>query len=172
MRSVVCALLGVFLITSMASADDVFKVEISNQHDLLTIQRSGVRPLARLHDGYLVLADQSSSERLTSGELTWSLVSVDVAVEQLAIDGRRDNVNADRYPILYADGNFRLLQVDFTNPANRADLSQAYPVNLSSVNWAIEKAPLPRSTTTMAEDLGTLIAKVDRDSLYSYVERL
>ncbi len=158
-----------------AAADDLYRVTIQSQSDASELKVTGVDPLVRLNGGYLVLANAEGVRALESSALERELVAEGVSRSQLAIDGRMDRDNVDRYNLLFEEDNLRLFLVDSQQDLKLADRPYLFPVTASKP--AIEyspPSPAPEPSTASAEmgDLATLIGLVSEDSLVSYTERL
>ncbi|MDF1545558.1 MAG: M28 family peptidase, partial [bacterium] len=137
------------------------------------LSSSGVEAVARLSDGFLVLADPAEIESLAESGLDPEFVAPDVSRQQLAVDNRLDRTNTSRYPLLFEQENFRLYNVDWNvigRSAQPHDLAQISSFEISFDYQ--EESPLNWSAINQQTDLTTLIELVNTDSLISYTERL
>jgi len=168
--------LAVLITASTGVAGDLYKVDVTGESDAELLDATGVEPIARLSDGYLVLADAESAARLEASLLKRTLLVAGVEKNDLALDNRLDDANLGRYPLLYEDGRFRLYQV---NPAQVPQAEQ--PSGLSAVHnenlRIIYRPPTPldvfeKAARALDVDLDSLIGLVEQDTLYSYVSTL
>lgn len=164
---------AIFCWATGVHADDLYRVDIHSGDDARRLSATGVTPLVRLPDGYLILADAESAARLAETGLVYTLVATDVAKSQLAIDGRLDRSHVDSYPLVFEEGNLRLFLVDFDELAALPDRPQLFP--LAADGPTIEYAqprPLDLAAATGMMDLESLMAQVSQDSLEMYVNIL
>lgn len=161
------------MVFGSAVGGDLYKVTVSQKSDFQTLSSLGIDPVVRLRDGFLVLTTEQSTVLLKNSGLEYQLVAANIDRSQLAVDGRLDRENADRYPLLYEEDNLRLYRVDAAVLAELPELAQLFPVaNRTAKIEYKEPSALPDIQTALTMDLETLIALIRQDSLESYTERL
>ncbi|MBI5266247.1 MAG: M28 family peptidase [candidate division Zixibacteria bacterium] len=170
-------ILAAATLTTTAFADDLYKVRISNADQARRLAATGVIPIVRLDDGYLVTATPANQSAIDESGLTFSLVSRNVDRSKLAVDNRLDRVNTSRFPLLWEQGNFRLYALDQAPALYRGTLPEvtalpADPVEISYPAPAIPPSELVERLSPDDVPLATLIGGVVQDSLFSYVNRL
>lgn len=165
-------LLGALLVMATTGwAGDLYKVELNSESDAERLAATGVEPIARLNDGFLVIADSDSEQELNASGLKVSLLATGVTKDDLALDNRKDTYNVARYPLLYEDGQFRLYRVRIASlleSGEQIGLSAIYNDHLQIsfrhplFDDAIKRAP------ALEIDLDSLIGLVQQDSLYAH----
>jgi hypothetical protein len=168
---------GTILLETAVKAGDLYKVDVGNATDARRLATTGVEPIARLTDGYLVLADQTTGAALASSGLTTTLVASNTAKNQMALDNRLDRANVTRHALLYEQGGFRLFRVDLAQAASlegNTDLRPIHNENLvidypkSSATTGAMLAQLPALDIT----LDSVMSLISQDSLTSYTYHL
>ncbi|MBD3333584.1 M28 family peptidase [candidate division GN15 bacterium] len=165
--------LAVLLLAGSALGADLFFVQVNNQQEARALDTEQIEPIARLSDGYLVLAEGIPAERLAQGLLKATLVVSGIDKEELALDGRMDRANVDRYQLLFERDDFRLFRIHPTDL-----IADDYPTGLVPIRneylritWDEPTQLRSREAADMV-DLDSLISLVNQDSLQSYTERL
>ncbi|UCC45607.1 MAG: M28 family peptidase [Candidatus Zixiibacteriota bacterium] len=169
--SITVLLLTCFLGT--AAGDDLYKVIVTTESDVSQLAEITCDPVVRLSDGYLVLTDDQSAEMLRASGLPHELVVASISRAELALDGRRDRVNVDRYQLLFEEADLRLFRVtEQDTEIDQSDI-QLFRVGDRSptLSWTGPPVPIDVGSYHML-DLESLIAQIERDSLESYTERL
>ncbi|UCC45521.1 MAG: M28 family peptidase [Candidatus Zixiibacteriota bacterium] len=174
MRQRFTTILAIILVGAVgASAGDLYKVTVGSQDDAYRLIEVGCDPLIRLNDGYLIMVDGTAYDRLESSGLPFTLIAADVKRENLALDGRRDRLNVDKYPLVFEQDDLRLLRVDRAQIESDERRFDLFPVGSRRPQISYSA---PRQVTqpdaAMMVDLDSLIANVSIDSLSSYVYRL
>ncbi len=164
--------LAVLIMASTGVAGDLYKVDVTNESDAEQLDATGVEPIARLTDGYLVLADGRAADLLQECGLSLTLLATGVEKNELALDNRLDDYNLERYPLLYEDGRFRLYRVDpaqLSALEGETGLSAIHNENLRIVYRAtVPFDEFTKGVRGLDVDLDSLIGLVVQDSLYSY----
>ena len=156
-------------------ADDLYKVTLHNNRDADILRSINADIVMPVSDGYLVLADADQSGMLLQSSLDIELLASGLRREQLAIDGRFDRKNADRFEVLYEEGRLRLLLAGPDRLALEDEPAQVFPVPFKHIKVKYREPsgrPLPELTSAALEDIQTLIDRVEQDSLEAYVLRL
>ena len=102
-RSLMIAVAAVTLYGS-ALADDLYKVSISSAEQARRLSATGVVPMVRLDDGYLITASAADRSAMDESGLAFTLISRDVDRSKLAIDNRLDRANVSRFPLIFEQG--------------------------------------------------------------------
>ncbi|MEW6412730.1 MAG: M28 family peptidase [Candidatus Zixiibacteriota bacterium] len=165
------------IVAISASADDLYKVTLHGRTDALALERLKVEPIMAVFGGYLVLADESLSKKLESSSLDFQLIKSSISCDQLAMDGRQDSKNTERFEVIYEEGRIRLLKVDFDQLMADRIRAEVFPIRQRPIK--IEYHPVlaqelsPIATTTLESgELEDLMALIEQDTLESYVGRL
>ncbi len=163
----------ILTLSSTALPDDLYKVAISSASQAYDLKNTGVEPLTRLSDGYLVLANENAAEKLKNTSLDFTLIASGVSKDQMAFDGLLNNDNARRYKVLFEQEGVRLLRVD--GIAKAAADGQYGLIEIQNQNLTIEYTPSSQTTSLtvqLPDNLQDVIDSVNSDSLYSYVAAL
>lgn len=168
--------MGLILLMSIAStavADDLYKVSINSAQDAQILTSTGVDGVLLLSDGYLVLADASSSARFLQSGLTISLVASDVDKSNLAIDKRMDRQNVDKYELLFEESGYRLFRVDILQLGQTREPLDLVPIHMESMRFLYRKPFALSDLEFSAEiDYDSIISLVRQDSITSYMNVL
>jgi len=112
----VLALFALLVMFGVSSAGDLYYVSVQSSDEALQLRQVGVDPVMRLKGGYLVLIDDSRAEILAEAALDARLVATDVERDQLAVDGRFDRQNVDKYNLIFEEDNLKLYKLDVGQP--------------------------------------------------------
>ncbi|MFH1892715.1 MAG: M28 family peptidase [Candidatus Zixiibacteriota bacterium] len=165
------ALLSVFV--GMSSAADLYKVIVASHSDAELLASIAVEPIVRTGDGYLVLAEADAVAEIQASGLVYRYVASAVTVDQLALDMRRDEGNVGKYPLVYQDGNLRILMANFGELSRSGEQLDLAPILNRQLRIEFKEPKFFDSRSlTMGADLDSLIGLVSTDSLISYTERL
>lgn len=176
MRQMV-VMVGLLLLAAAGSgvnAGDLYEVKVGSHEDAATLRQVGVEPVLRVSGGYLVLVEAERLDVLLGSGLEVQLIEAGVEREELAIDIRQDESNVGRYPLVYAEGGLRLYRVVPGLIFESPEPTGLAPV-LTGVMRIEYREPVEMPVVKDAQlmvDLDSLIAKVQQDSVQSYLERL
>jgi aminopeptidase YwaD len=176
LRSILVAAIILSLVGPVFAAD-LYKVTVKNADEARRLSASGVVPLVRLDDGYLVLASPVDQTSIAESGLEYTLISRDVDRTRLAIDNRLDRANVSRFPLLFEQRNFRLYNLDRPLAMYRGATPELIPLEAdpATISFPASQEPTDRLLARLSPadvPLETLIAGVLQDSLTSYVNRL
>ena len=168
---------GLLLLATGAVAGDLYKVEIAGAQEASALDKTGVEPIARLNDGYLVLADAESRIQLYASGLRHTVLAENIDRKELALDNRADDLSLDRYPLLYRDGGFRLFRVNLTDGSYPDVAYDLRPIRNESLKIdytesSVTAKSLMKNISALDVDLETLIAEVEEDSVTAWLEHL
>ncbi|MEW5924123.1 MAG: M28 family peptidase [Candidatus Zixiibacteriota bacterium] len=152
---------------------DLYKVMVESRIDAERLAQSGAEPVLKITGGYLVLVKSGGAEELAATGLKYSLIRTGVDRCRLAIDIRRDNINIEKYPLIFEENGVRILEVDpedFYQPGEPPGLSPLLTENINIIYE--EPTALKRMIPAEAADLDSLIALIRADSLQAYVQAL
>jgi len=155
-----------------AAADDLYKVTLHSSTDAEILKAIDADIILRVQTRYVILADEAASNALQQSGLDTELLASDVRRDQLAIDGRHDRKNAERFEVLYEEGNYRLLLAGLDRLTMEGRPVEAYPVpdRYVKVEYNPPVAdPLPEVSTATLDEIDDLVAEISQDSLESYV---
>jgi len=97
-------------VTDSQSAD-LYRVSVSSHEEAASLSASGVDAVLRVSGGYLALAEQDVADRLARSGLQYELVVTGVNRSHLALDVSHDGTGMATRPLVYREGNLRLVQV-------------------------------------------------------------
>ncbi len=177
MRTLCLLLSFIILIPLVATAGDLYKVKVTGPLEASQLKSIGGEPIARLHDGYLILVESKSAAGLATSELDYELVATGVVTSELALDNRFDETNSGRYEVIFEQENFRLFRVEAYDVTKSAPAEGLSPVRNEGleIEYFSSRATSEEMMARMSAldlDLDSLIGLVEEDSLLSYVERL
>jgi hypothetical protein len=169
--AVVLAVLVALTVT--AQAGNLYRATVQSDGDAQALKAAGVRAVAVVSDGFLVVGDPTVIEPLAAAGMKITLVAADIRTDEVVLDNRLDRQNVGRAPLLFEEGNLRLYRMAADKAlspenagafvsADRRDIPIRYTPPLT-LNPGFSLGPI---------DLESLIAQVSQDSLYSYVSRL
>jgi hypothetical protein len=169
----VLALFALLVMFGVSSAGDLYYVSVQSSDEALQLRQVGVDPVMRLKGGYLVLIDDSRAEILAEAALDARLVATDVERDQLAVDGRFDRQNVDKYNLIFEEDNLKLYKLDVWPETTYPISPEIFPVSTRrpTIEYS-EPHTFSRSTRTQDVPLEDLIDLVNRDSLESYLYTL
>lgn len=166
------------MFASAVSADDIYRVTITSGDDAKTLTATGVQPLVRLNDGYLVLANEPAVERLRAAPLDYRRVVTEITLDEIAIDMRLDRSNIDKYPLIYDEDGIRLYRVNLNDPIYRDQFTELRAIDPSDVT--ISYVPVNpyagivdlKSPRSMTLSLDSLIARISEDTIQAQLSYL
>ncbi len=167
-------LFSIFLgLAGVSQADDLYQIEVNSSVEAEMLQSWNVEPIVRLNNGYLILAGAESSARLAASHLETKLLAQGVSRDGVALDMRFDEVNAERFPVLYRDGQLRLLDVSSIDPALIADndVMAIHNKNMT-IEWSAPKTSSFSQMRGEVLDIDSLLNLIVQDSLESFVSTL
>jgi hypothetical protein len=158
----------------LSQAADLYQIDIGSEGDAEWLQALGVEPIVRLNDGYLILADDASAARLLGSALKIQLLAEGVNLDNIALDMRLDEENAQRFPVLFRDGHLRLLNVSSIDLARDAAEASVMPIHNKhmKIEWKAPRISLDRPLRGEVLDLDSLQNLIVDDSVYSFVSTL
>jgi hypothetical protein len=176
-RKLFCAVLLFVIAAGTALADktpgDLYRVKVSSSLEAEKLSSAGVTPVYRLTDGYLVITDRETATRLQDVGLEVVFQASDVTVDLLAVDNRKDSLNAEKYPVVFEQNALRILKLNFAGQAQSAQGKDLIPIDnrYLKITW---KQPVRIDLESFLSeiDLDTIINRVSQDSVTSYLNRL
>jgi len=165
------------LTVSGALGGDLYKVRVANEADARLLRQTGATGLVIVTDGFLVLTDSVSRERLESTSLNIKLLATGVAREELAFDASLAPTQVGRFLSLYRDGNLRVCRVPAQMPEDETGHALFCPINPNGVEIRYLKSEqsaqeLLRRLQPLGVSLDSLIVRVSQDSLIAYASEL
>lgn len=152
---------------------DLYKIRVQSYQDVERLNTLRTDPIIRLSDGYLVILESAEIEALAQSGLSYQFVAGDLSRSQLLMDGRRDKLNSMRFDPVFVQDGIRIFERGAVELKASVEASNLF--DLPSFSPTIEfTEPGPSLAVRSADldDLQTLIAGVDADSLESYVLQL
>ena len=172
LRVLVLLLLTLAMYTPATSAADLYRINVDSRADADALTALDLDLLLRLPDGYLVLAGPEDETRMAQAQLSFERIAADVDRRQVALDIRRDDINAERYPVVFEHSGVRLLRVDIADLVE-ADASRGLaPLTIRPKVVFSEPQPLAGDMSAVDMDLNALISLVSQDSLTSYLTQI
>jgi len=92
--------------------DNLYKVFVTSEEEAAILASAAIDPIVRVRDGYLILADSDSIDKLNRSGLQVTLIASGVRRGNLAMDGRRDRANVELHQLLFEEDALRLYLVD------------------------------------------------------------
>jgi hypothetical protein len=172
MKAFVNALLLCQLLAGIAAAADLYRINVTSPADAERFNQLKLEPVARLLDGYLVLAPAEAAAQLTK-ESGAKFLAGEISREELAFDMRHDRENVGRHHLLFEEGSMRMFRVPaglFSSARSQLDLAPARIMPSKLVYVASRSVNQPAIAAGV--DLDSLIALVSQDSLTAYTNRL
>jgi len=162
------------LTLSAASADDLYKVTITNNDDATTLSAIPVEAVAVLNDGYLVLADGSAREELAESGLSITHLAAHIDKDQLALEGSHsEKPDLTKGKLVYQDGQFRVYRHEFSSATLAAGTHELFPMGDGKIKIAYRGGNVLYENYNVGSiDLETLIAQVSQDSIEAFEYRL
>ncbi|MBU8932995.1 MAG: M28 family peptidase [candidate division Zixibacteria bacterium] len=159
----------VFIVSAGAMADDLYQVTINSEADEGLLVETQAEAIIRLDNSYLVLADTEAAEALQNSTLEIQFVAAGHQRSRLALDGRIDEANLERYPLVFQKDQLRLYEVDLGALYAAGEMPELHPLREKPLRifYKAARKARPRTDRTMM-DLESLISLVSQDSLYSY----
>ena len=169
LRRLFMTALAIFLIIESANAGNLYKVTVRSSQEAVRLSVCRTLPVLRVSDGFLVLADDI---QLAGSQLDYRLLSSDITREELYVDNSREEFYRPRFPIIYEEGDLRLIRAGGT-ALTAGDDNQVFP--LPAYNISVEYKE-PSSQKIKLDALGvpldSLGELINKDSLESYLDRL
>jgi len=173
MHKYILVVLAILIMASFAGAHDLYKISVASEAEAEWLRSLDLKPVLRMHDGYLVLVDPSDGAILQSRVKTAALAATDIDIEQLAIDRRRDGDNAEKYPLVYEQDNLRIFRVDWSELTGTKQAGELLPIFDKDLRIEYHRPKIYNTDFTPTRiDLDSLIGLVSQDSLESYLHRL
>jgi len=173
LRKTAITVLLLSLISASGSATDLYKVVVDSELDAWELSLIGVAGVVRLSDGYLVLAEAESADRLLNSRLDVTFIAGDVQKDKLAIDKRTDRLNAEKYPLIFEQEGLRLYRVDFAELSLSREPLELVPILIENMKFDYrEPRGFDKAGFTAAGDIDSIIGLIRQDSLQSYMYRL
>lgn len=160
---------------SFAAVDaaDLYKVAIISESGAARLQSLSVTPVAALTDGYLVLIDHDRAKQLLSHDLGARFIAADQTIDRLAIGRSPSAVKADAFPLIYAEGGFRLYAVDVEALGGDPASAEFVPIRGERIQLLYHELPdLSRYPTADHIGFDSLLSLVSQDTIYSYMQRM
>jgi len=160
-------------LASFVSAGNLYEVVVQSKADADKLAATGIDPILRTGDGFLVLTDESSAVSLAASGLKTQLLAIDIQRNELAFDNRFDSANVARYPVIFAEDQVRVFRVDPSELLMRGEELQLAPVPALKMKVDfIPQAPFLPTVLRPGISLDSLMSLVNKDSLISYTMSL
>jgi hypothetical protein len=170
----VTVLLMVLLLWAVAlNASDLYKVSVRNAGDAGRLSELRVDAVVRTADGYLVIVDDLSRQRLESSGLTIASVAKSIDRDRLAIDIWPHRGNASQYTLVYQDTEIRLFGVEPAQLTGNDQPTGLMPLPEKSL--PIKYTPTYQPVARPLLDFPALkeqLEQINQDSLYAYTVKL
>jgi len=157
------SLMIILILSPLAVADELYEIKVTSAEEAQVLRNSALKPLLRVHRGYLILIPAEHASMLNELPLETTYIAGDLTRDNLQIDTRRGEIHSVQYPIVYENQGLRLVR------ANRSLLRHSRePLGLAPI--LTREVPIifdaPVSTRgTLDIDLDSAIALVSQDSL-------
>ncbi len=149
---------------------DLYEVKVQSQTDADMLSRTGVDPVLKVGDGYLVLAGPRARDLLAGCGLEYTLVATGIDRSHLAMDVRHDLTDIGGYPLIYNKEGYRIYRVDPSDLTEKAEFGLA-PIRSENLRIFYQD-PQETAKHLQAPDLGisldSLVGLVSYDSILAY----
>jgi Peptidase family M28/Dockerin type I domain len=149
---------------------DLYEVKVQSQTDADMLSRTGVNPVLKVGDGYLVLAGPRACDLLAGCGLEYTLVATGIDRSHLAMDIRHDLTDIGGYPLIYNKEGYRIYRVDPSDLTEKAEFGLA-PIRSENLRIFYQD-PQETAKHLQAPDLGisldSLVGLVSYDSILAY----
>ena len=173
MRKLLHIFVTVACLAATSGADDLYKVTLHSNTQAQLLISTGAEPLVWVGGGYLILADDNASAQIRQSELDAHLITSDIRRDQLALDGRKDRKNVDRYELLYEEEGVRLFLIEAGGLSQANRPTELYPLYNEHLEIQYHPKVLPtRVSSAPLDEISDLLDLVSTDSAWSYVEAL
>ena len=172
MKALLISTALMIMAVSAVFADDLYEVRPGSPADAALLRDTGVEPLLRLPDGYLILTTQRQDEALMTSGVEMRQIAAGISRDQIAWDGRLDRVSAERFPVLWENGLLRLLFVEDGFESLAGQKTLVFPLRESRVE--IEYSPPTTPDFDVLRDAGrdSVVALISQDSIEANLLRL
>jgi|GEM_PF-792083 len=176
-RKLFCAILISVILAGPVVADktpgNLYRVKVTSSLEAEKLSTIGVEPVYRLTDGYLVITDTETADRLETAGLEIDFLAPDVAMDLLAVDNRRDTQNAERYPVVFEQDDLRILKLNYSGQAQSEQGADLIPINNQYLEITYRPPVRIDAQSLLSNvDLDTIISRIDQDSVEAYLYRL
>ncbi len=151
---------------------DLYKVAVNSHSDASLLIESGADAVVKLNDGYLVLTSPRALQVIEQSGLKYELVASGISSEQIALDNRQDELNLQKYNLLFQEDQLRVFRVEPGIHEDQVGAQLVRPKNLPLDIKFTAPLQIADKSKRAIEDLQTLINLVEQDSLQLYTERL
>ncbi len=158
-----------------AAADDLYFVPVGNIQQAATLQQIGTKPVLRINNSYLVLANFEQAGRLAEALPEAQRLASGVTIDELGADTRpAQSTQKDRTPLFERD-NIRVYRIDRGMMADKEILTNMRPLPDRDLKIFYKEPTISNPAFSSPADtleLDSLIGLVSQDSLESYLYRL
>jgi Peptidase family M28/Dockerin type I domain len=182
---IILAIFGLLIVSNQQAAADEFgapvkahtgnlyQVSVSNQIEAGILSSSGVKPVLKLRNSYLLITYPETAATLENLGLKVNLITSNISKDEMAADNRKDRANVEKFELIFEEDKLRVFRVDFDQLETGLDKPQLSRMPSRSPKIEYKK---PVRIENLADksimDLQTLIGMIDQDSLQSYLETL
>ncbi|MBD3401557.1 M28 family peptidase, partial [candidate division GN15 bacterium] len=171
-----CLCLGACVLAGAATAADLYRVDLDSYDHARVLRESGVQPVVRLDNAYLILGETAQIKTLTLAGIHAEQLATNLSSAELALDSRRDSGNRHRFPVLFEHDDLRLLRVS-PDEIGAAELQyDLIPLRTELLTFEyrppFDPGALGKKLAALPDGLDTLIQRIEQDSLVTYLERL
>ncbi len=172
LRNVTILVLLLAFLAGPVVADDLYRVTISSQTDAEALRKTGIRPLLKLSDGYLVL-DKEGGNSLANTNLRHRFVASGVTREGLALDISLDGRGSQGLAVVFDEDGVRIVRATPAEYERGQEYTGLAPIKTSRIPIVYEEpVQLALPMFERDVDLDSLIGLIDQDSLESFVYTL
>ncbi|UCC43927.1 MAG: M28 family peptidase [Candidatus Zixiibacteriota bacterium] len=173
MRCLVVLTLAVLMGAYVVTAEDLYKVSVSNKSEALILRGCSVDPVHRLSDGYLVMAAPEVAARLEASGLSVQLIRTDVSRNRLSVQSESALPVGSGWCEVYREDGFRLYLLDESVSELEARASGLMLLSQKRPRLVYrESMAVPSTANLPMVDLDSLVSLVDSSILSSTLETL
>ncbi|MEE9443449.1 MAG: M28 family peptidase, partial [candidate division Zixibacteria bacterium] len=172
-NSLIIAAVLIVGLSSIGICEEIYKVKLESQNDAELLISTGIEPLVRIGNEYIIQADNLSSNLLLQSGLETQLLATGIDKDDLAYDNSRDKSKTDKFQVIYQYEGLRILLVDNYKSLSRDDRKDMHPINNKGLK-IFYKLPRTYDPSFVLQEIGldSLIGLVEEDSCDSYVSQL
>jgi len=173
MRKILFIVLSLLLWSSIVIAGDLYEVTLKSHDEAEILRNSDCEILLRLGNKFLLLADAEDIKYLQDNNLTSELIEQSIEKNQLALDRRRDDLNLEKYKLIYQQDFVRILKVDPVDLLWTGKTSDLFAINNEQIKISYIAPEIYQDGSKSLEiSLDSIASLIRQDSVTSYLYRL
>lgn len=160
------------IMVSNTLADNLYQVTLTSKLHADILKQAEIIPVHRLHDSYLILAETSVAEDLSTTGLRIELVEPDIRLDEIFLSRPEQRGKALPGKTILEIGTERIIRTDLQT-LSAQQLAMIVPLSRGKTKIMYEQGrDLNLRALSTEENLFDLISLVSKDSLISYLDTL